>query len=120
MHNYYSTVNKGWSVINYHQSLAFDRSYLSFNDHCDWWLFQEIFFIIIFRSSHTQMVFKTSVTRNFAIFTGKHLCWSLFLKFNLVPKETSTQLFSCEYCKVFMNRFFYRTPLVAALVSLIK
>ena len=37
------------------------------------------FFIIIFRSSRTQMFFETSVIRNFAIFIGKHLCWSLFL-----------------------------------------
>ena len=38
------------------------------------------FFIIIFRSSHTQMFFKTDIIKNFAIFTGKHLCWSLFIE----------------------------------------
>ena len=27
----------------------------------------------------SQMFFKTVVLKNFAIFTGKHLCWSLFL-----------------------------------------
>ena len=37
------------------------------------------FFIIIFRSSCMQMFFKTGVIRNFSLFTGKHLCWSLFL-----------------------------------------
>ena len=37
------------------------------------------FFIIICRSSSTQLFFKTSIIRNFAIFTGKHLSWSLFL-----------------------------------------
>ena len=36
------------------------------------------FFIIIFRSSCTEMFFKTGAIRNFAIFTGKHLCWNLF------------------------------------------
>ena len=66
-------------MVNYHQSLAFDHPYLSCNDHCDRWLFQEIFFIIIFRSRSKQMFFKTGVTINFAIFRGKHLCWSLFL-----------------------------------------
>ena len=30
-------------------------------------------------SSSSQMFFKTSVFKNFAIFAGKHLCWSLFL-----------------------------------------
>ena len=35
---------------------------------------------IIFRSSCTQMFFKTGVVRNVAIFTGKHFFfWSLFL-----------------------------------------
>ena len=37
------------------------------------------FFIIIFRSSCLQMFFKRGVIRNYAIFTEKHLCWSLFL-----------------------------------------
>ena len=32
-----------------------------------------------FRGSHLQMFFKTDVFENFAIFTGKHLCWSLFI-----------------------------------------
>ena len=28
----------------------------------------------------------------------------------LIKKETSTQVFSCEYCKIFQNSFFYITP----------
>ena len=36
-------------------------------------------FLIIFRSSCTQMFFKAGVIRNFAIFIRKHWCWSLFL-----------------------------------------
>ena len=32
-----SAANKGWSMINYCQSLAFDHSYLSCNHHCDHW-----------------------------------------------------------------------------------
>ena len=31
------------------------------------------------RSSRLQMFFKIGVLKNFAIFTEKHLCWSLFL-----------------------------------------
>ena len=31
------------------------------------------------RSSRSQMFFKKDVLKNFANFTGKHLCWSLFL-----------------------------------------
>ena len=31
-------------------------------------------------SSHSQMLFKIGVLKNFVIFTEKHLCWSLFNK----------------------------------------
>ena len=44
---YISAANKGWSVVNYQLSSAFDEPYLSCNDLSDWWFFQEIFFIII-------------------------------------------------------------------------
>ena len=39
-----SAAKKGWSTVNYQQSLAFDHPYLSCNDHCYWWLFQEIYY----------------------------------------------------------------------------
>ena len=35
--------------------------------------------ITISRSSRSQMLFKIGVLKNFALFTGKHLCWSLSL-----------------------------------------
>ena len=41
---------------------------------------------------------KKDVLKNFAIFTGKDLRWSLFFK-----KEIPTQVFSSEYCKKFKN-----------------
>ena len=50
---------------------------------------------------------KLGVLKNFVNSTGKHLCWSPFLKScrakgqQLYQKETSTQLFSCEICKIF-------------------
>ena len=60
------------------------------------------------------------------MFTEKQLCWSLFLvKLRafmtdiLVKKENPTQAFLCEYCKIFKNSLFYRTPLVDASVLVI-
>ena len=44
-------------------------------------------------------------------------------KFNseaAVTRCSSTYVFSCEYCEIFQNSFFYRTPPVAAFVSLMK
>ena len=55
------------------------------------------------------------VLRNFAKFTGKHLCESLFLNkvaglkpqpCNFIKKETLAQVFSCEFCKISKNSSF--------------
>ena len=43
------------------------------------------------RSSRSQMFWKRRVLKYFAIFTGKHLCWSLFL-IKLHPWMASTLL----------------------------
>ena len=64
----------------------------------------------VFTNSHSQMFFKIGVLKNFAIFRGKTLCWSLFL-INVAGhpatlNETPTQAFSCGYCKIFQNIFF--------------
>ena len=68
-----------------------------------------------------ETFYKNAVLKNFAIFTGKHLCWSFFFNKvaglqgnNFIKKETPTQAFSCEYCKNFKKSFFYGTRLVAA------
>ena len=45
---------------------------------------KKTYFIIIFRSSRTQIFFKTGVVRSFEIVAEKRLCWSLFF-FSLRP-----------------------------------
>ena len=48
------------------------------------------------------------------------MCQSLFfnkaagLGLNFIKKETLAHVFSCEFCEIFKNTYFYRTPLVAA------
>ena len=60
--------------------------------------------------SYQRCSIKKGILKNFAKFTGKHLCQSLFFNkvveqnFNLFKKETLAQVFSCEFCK------FLRTP----------
>ena len=74
------------------------------------------------RSSHPEVFCKKGVLKNFAKFTGKHPCQSLFfnkvaglrLQLKRLKKETLTQVFSCEFWKISKNSFSYRTPLVAA------
>ena len=48
-------------------------------------------------------VYKKGVLKNFAKFTGKHQCWSLFInKLHcqgfFIKRETPTQVLSCEVC----------------------
>ena len=80
------------------------------------------------------MFYKKGILRNFARYTERNLCQSLFfnkvaglrpitlLKMrlwhrcfpdNFIKKETLAQVFSCEFCEI-SNTFFHRTPLVAA------
>ena len=69
------------------------------------------------------MFFKIGILKNFAIST--FVVVTLFLiklvnkvnKVNdFIKKETPTQMFCCEYCEIFKNSSFYRTPTVAASV----
>ena len=57
--------------------------------------------LLYYRSNHQRCSMKKDVLRNFAKFTGKHLCQSLFFK-----KETLAQVFSCEFCEISKNTFF--------------
>ena len=63
----------------------------------------------------SQEVFYKGDFRNFAKFTGKHLCQSLFFNkvaglrpktCNIIKKETLARVFSCEFCKISENTFF--------------
>ena len=64
------------------------------------------------------MFCEKAFLRDFAKFTGKHLCQNLF--FNkvaglfFIKKETLAQVFSCEFFEISKNSFSYRTPAVAA------
>ena len=87
-----------WKISDSHQSLS-------------WWSW--------FRSSYQRCSFKKGVLKNFTKLTGKHLCQCLFFNkvagaCNFIKKETLAQVFSCQFCEIFKNTFFKRTPLVAA------
>ena len=62
------------------------------------------------RSSHRRCSVKKGVLRNFAKFTGKHLC----LRPATLLKKSLAHVFSCEFCEFFKKNYFYRTPLMAA------
>ena len=70
------------------------------------------------RISHPEVLCKNDVLRNFAKFTGKYLCQSLFFKMlqasNFINKETLAQVFPSEFYKISNSTFSYRAPLVAA------
>ena len=66
------------------------------------------------------MFFEKAVLKSFQNFTGKHLCWSLFLislqdeGLQLYFKKAPAQVLSFEICEIFRNTFFYGTPPVTA------
>ena len=78
----------------------------------------------IIRGSRSQMFSKIGALKKFAIFTGKRLCWSLFLiklldfrPGNLFKRDSQASVFLCAHCENFKYTFFYRTPLVAAFLA---
>ena len=64
------------------------------------------------RNCHQTFAVRKSVLRNFAEFTGKHLCHPQAC--NFIKKETRAQVFSYEFYEISKNTFSYRTLLVAA------
>ena len=53
-----------------------------------------------------EMFYKKGNLRIFTKFTGKHLYQSTPHACNFIKKETLSQVFSCEFCKVSKNTFF--------------
>ena len=55
------------------------------------------------------MFFKTGSIKNSAIFTGKHLCWGLFLIKLQTPTQTPTEVFPVDIAKFLRIVFLYNT-----------
>ena len=72
-----------------------------------------------FTSSHGRCSVNKDVLENFAKFTGKHLCQSLFLnkKLQIYQNYTLKQVFFCEFCKIFRNFDFIEHLWTTAFVS---
>ena len=62
------------------------------------------------------MFYKKDVIKNFAKFTGKHLCQISFsiklqtLACNFIKKETLAQVRFCDFCDIFKNIFLKKPP----------
>ena len=76
----------------------------------------------VLRSSRLEVFCLKTVLKNFAKFTGKHLCQSPFFHkvgglrpaSLLLKKRLWYSCFPVNLAKIFKNTFFYRTPTVAA------
>ena len=64
------------------------------------------------QSIRSRMFFKVSVLKNFANFTGKHLCWSLSL-------STLQAFRRCSSKQVFLKilQFHWKTPMLESLLN---
>ena len=56
------------------------------------------------RYYENQVFYKKAVLKHFAIFTGRHLCLSIFL-IKFIKKELQHTGFSFDYCKIFKSIF---------------
>ena len=72
---------------------------------------------IFYRSSRSVVFYEKGVLKNFAKFTTKHLCWSLFfikttgvMPGTISKKEAPTHVFSCEFYEFIKNTFFIEHP----------
>ena len=54
-----------------------------------------------------EVLYENGALENFAEFTGKHLCRSLFYNAscNFIKKDTPAKVFSREFCEIFKNTF---------------
>ena len=72
----------------------------------------------LFKSSRPKMLCKKGVLEIFVKLTGKNLCRIFYFcrpqTCNVIKKETTSQVFSCQFFKIFKSAFFCRTPPVAA------
>ena len=67
-----------------------------------------------FQKQAPEVYYKKGVLKNFAKFTEKHLCQSLFFKLNckskvcnFIKKDTLAQMFSCDFFARFLRTLFF-------------
>ena len=72
------------------------------------------------RSSRPEVFCKNFVPKNFTN-SQENTCARVYFLIklqseagNFIKKETLAEVFSCEFCEILKNTFFYRTPSVAA------
>ena len=102
-----SAANKGRSSVNYRQSLTFGGLYLSCNDHCDRWFFQEIFFYYYFQKQPYADILQNRCCKKFCnIYRKASVLEFLFNK--VAGLSTSSQkrlqhrwLQQSENCEIF-------------------
>ena len=75
-----------------------------------------------YRFSLPKAFCKQGALKNFAKFTGKWLCWSLFLIKVLEwgPATLLKKRLTCEFCEIVKNTFLHRWTPVPALVTSIS
>ena len=65
----------------------------------------------VHKSNYLQMFFKKGALKSFAIFTGKCLCWSLFLiklqAYNFIKKRFQHRSFPMNIAK-FLRKFYIK------------
>ena len=74
-------------------------------------------YIFFFRQSHRRCSLKDVVLKNFAIFSEKHQCWTLFLIKLQSFKRLLHRYFPVNIAKLFQNTYFKENLPTAASIS---
>ena len=68
------------------------------------------------KKQQTEVLYKKGVIKIFAIFTGKHLCWSLFLlKCNFIKKRLEHRCFPVNITKFLRTHTYFEENLRTAI-----
>ena len=73
---------------------------------------------LLYLEAVTQMYSVKKVFLEILQSSQENTCVRASVLINFIKKETLSQVFSCEFCKIYKNTFSYRTTSVAASVYL--
>ena len=108
-----------WDVLRHHKGERKVKMFhLYFHNYAELWNTKnqrQVFFgqNVLCQAFHTKVkvIFKDML---FAVLIYMILLEKMSSACNFIEKETLAQVFSCEFCDIPKNTFFYRTPPLAA------
>ena len=107
-------------ILLYHILSCFLINFL-----CKWYsnlLWKKVLHLVTDRNSHRRWTIKAFVFKNFAKFTGKHLCRIPLFKMlqAVLKKRIQYKVSYCKFCEIFKNNFLKKNKSVQLLLDWIQ